>query len=283
MTPPSGSVRSRILLGAVIVSHLLLISGQVESGGERSVLTSIVFGAIAPPRRAVSAVYNGTRNAFLDYIDLRDVRNENVRLTARLRLLEAEMNARRRQLQEAERLRILLDLSKRLPFKTIAAELVSAEGIPWSSVVTVNRGGRQGVSLNMPAICQSGVVGRVIEIGPHAAKVQLIIDRDSGIGVLVERSRATGVLEGTTANRTELPMRFVPSIADVVVGDAIVSSGLDQIYPKGLLVGHVSRVSRGDGLLKEVFVAPATRFDQLEEVLLLHVQRPALDVVDSVR
>jgi rod shape-determining protein MreC len=193
------------------------------------------------------------------------------------------MNTRRHQLKEAERLRALLNLQERLPFDTVAAELVSAVGIPWSSVVTVNRGGLHGVSLNTPVICQSGVVGRVIAVGPHAAKVQLIIDRDSGVGVLIERSRTTGVLEGTTANRGELPMRFVPSIADVVVGDAVITSGLDQIYPKGLLVGHVSRVLQGSGLLKEVFVAPSARFDRLEEVLLIRVQPPALEIKEFAR
>jgi rod shape-determining protein MreC len=138
----------------------------------------------------------------------------------------------------------------------------------------------------MPVVCTSGVVGRVIAVGPGAAKVQLIVDRDAGVGVLIERSRTLGVLEGgesVDSPTRELPMRFVPALADVVVGDTVVTSGLDQIYPKGLVIGQVSRVGDTSGLVREVLVTPVTRFHELEEVLLLDVPEGELQMTEVVK
>jgi rod shape-determining protein MreC len=282
MTPPLLANRSRILLGVLLLAHLVVISGQVESGNGKSLLFNVAFGVLSPIRRIVSGTYAGLRDALGSYVDLRNLKKENRRLSERLRLVETELNTRRHYLAETDRLRSLLELRERLPFQSIAAELVSAEGLPWASVITVNRGTLHGVRLNTPAICRTGVVGRVIAVGPHAAKIQLIIDRDSGIGVMVERSRTTGVLEGVAASRGELPMRYVAAAADVRVGDTIVTSGLDEIYPKGLLVGYVSRIEEQSGLLKEVYVAPSAQFDRLEEMLLLRVPQTSIETPEAV-
>jgi rod shape-determining protein MreC len=157
--------------------------------------------------------------------------------------------------------------------------------MPWAGKVTVSKGSADGVTLNMPVISPSGVVGRVIALGPHAAKVQLILDRDSGVGVIIERSRTIGVLEGLSddSDAGDLPMLFVPALADVKVGDTVVTSGLDQIYPKGLTVGVVSRVLPATGLVKDVFVAPSARVHQMEEVLLVRVPPESLETPESVR
>jgi rod shape-determining protein MreC len=149
----------------------------------------------------------------------------------------------------------------------------------------VNKGTADGVTLEMPVFRSTGIVGRVIAVGRHAAKVQLILHPYSGVGVAVERSRTLGVVEGLApdAKSGELPMRFVPALADVQVGDTVVTSGLDEIYPKGLVVGVVSRVSPPAGLLKDVFVVPSTRFHEMEEVLLVKTARQTTDTPESVR
>jgi rod shape-determining protein MreC len=124
-------------------------------------------------------------------------------------------------------------------------------------------------------ISASGVVGRVVALGPHAAKVQLLLDRDSGVGVRVERSRVSGVVAGQVGfadtGTYDLVMRYVPLAADVVVGDVVVTSGQDQMFPKGLLVGHVSSVSRSTGLFKDVIVTPSAGFERLEQVMVVRM------------
>jgi rod shape-determining protein MreC len=122
-------------------------------------------------------------------------------------------------------------------------------------------------------ISPTGVVGRVIAVGPRAARVQVLLDRDSGAGVLIERSRVSGVVSGQViqpeTGAADLLLKYVSERADVAEGDVVVTSGFDRIYPKGLVVGRVSYVGEGSGLLKEIRVEPSARFDRLEEVLVV--------------
>jgi rod shape-determining protein MreC len=191
--------------------------------------------------------------------------------------LETALQERQARAAEAGRLRQLLELRQLLPTTTVAAEIVARDGLPWYRVAVINKGEHDGVALNAAVVSATGVVGRVIELGPRAARVQLLLDRDSALGALVERTRAAGVVtgrvgspEGTPgAAAGELLMKYVPAAADVAEHDLVVSSGSERIFPKGLAIGRVSSVSQGAGLFKEIRVAPAAGFDRLEEVLVL--------------
>ena len=165
--------------------------------------------------------------------------------------------------------------------------MVSREGVPWFRAVIVNQGSRAGVRLNAAVITPRGVAGRVVAVGPEAARVQLLLDRDCSAGVLIERSRVSGVVQGQVGladhGNTDLQLRYVAALADVVVGDTVVTSGLDGIYPKGLVVGVVRSVGPPGGLFKDVVVAPSTAFDQMEEVLILAGAPADLSLTESVR
>jgi rod shape-determining protein MreC len=117
----------------------------------------------------------------------------------------------------------------------------------------------------------------VIAVGPQAARVQILLDKASGVGVRIERSRITGVVTGKAGYGDtaggDLDLMYVPVLADVVVGDVVVTSGLDRIYPRGMTVGRVRSVKVGGGLFKEILVAPSARFERLEEVMVVR-QRP---------
>jgi rod shape-determining protein MreC len=156
---------------------------------------------------------------------------------------------------------------------------VATEGTPWYRTVTLNRGTGDGVTLDAPVISATGVVGRVVAVGPGAAKVQLILDHEAGLGVRIERSRITAVVSGQAGFANEvgnlLQMKFVPVLADVVEGDVVVTSGLDRMFPKGLMVGRVHSVKTGGGLFKEILVVPSARFERLEELMI--VRRPPDD------
>jgi rod shape-determining protein MreC len=128
----------------------------------------------------------------------------------------------------------------------------------------------------------TGVVGRVVAVGPRASRVQLLLDRDSGVAAMIERSRVAGVVCGQVAfadqGKPDLVMKYVSSLSDVAVGDRVLSSGLDRIYPKGLVIGRVRSVGAGAGLFREVLVTPSAGFDRLEEVLVVRdpPEQPAL-------
>ena len=265
--------RSRIMLVALVVSHLVVISHQVDGGQGASLLERGIFGVLYPFQWAVAASGRGVRGAFDSYVDLRGVHEENLRLQERLSHLETLLQEKQDRVQEAERLRETLGLREILPLTTVAAEVVARDGLPFYRVITIDRGAEHGVGVDAPVISPTGVVGRIIKVGPRGAKVQLLLDPQAAVGVLIERTRVGGVAAGRAglADETtpDLEMRFVPALADVKVGDVVVTSGLDGIYPKGLAVGRVRAVGQGTGLFKEVRIEPSARFATLEEVLVV--------------
>lgn len=279
--------KSRLLLAGLVVSHLIVISQQVDGGGGGSLLERLIFDLLTPVQGLVAAGLRGTEAAWAGYADLRGVRQRNAELEARLAAVETDLEGERQRAGEAERLREMLDLKKALPLETVAAQVIARDGLPWFRTLTLDRGTAAGVALNAAVLSSTGVVGRVIAVGPGAARVQLLLDRDSGVAALNERSRATGIVAGQVgvegAGKTDLVMKYVSSLADVVVGDRVLTSGLDRIYPKGLVIGRVRAIGPAAGLFKEVVVTPSARFDQMESVLVVRGGSEPIATPESVK
>jgi rod shape-determining protein MreC len=287
MTLVVSARRSRLILLGLVLLHLAAISHQVDGGTGVSLLQRLVLGIVAPIQHAVEAVAGGTTEIWRGYGFHRETYRENRRLIARVRELEVELQTQSHRAQEAARLRELLEIRQLLPLDTLPAQVVAHEGMPWFRSLTIDRGEADGVRLDAPVLSPTGVVGRVFATGPHAARVQVLLDRDSGAGVLLERSRVQGVVAGQVAGpgsgEGDLLLKYVPERADVVVGDLVVTSGTDRIYPKGLLVGRVRVVGEGSGLFREIRVEPSARFDRLEEVLVVRSASEPLDTPRTVQ
>lgn len=279
--------RSRLLLAGLVLLHLAAISHQVDGGGGVSLLQRALLTALSPLQRGVAAVVGGVGEAWRGWAFHRETYRENRRLEARVRQLEAELQASSARAQEGARLRELLGLRRAVPMETVAAEVVGRDGVPWFRTLTIDKGEADGVALDAPVISPTGVVGRVFAVGPHAARVQVLLDRDSGAGVLVERSRVPGVVSGQVsgpaAGAEDLVLEYVPERSDVAVGDVVVTSGFDRIYPEGLVVGRVRYVGKGSGLFRDIRVEPSARFDRLEEVLVVRQAPAALETPRSVQ
>lgn len=288
MTWLDGTRGRRLLLVGLVLVHLVAISRQVDAGDGQSLLHRAVFSLLSPPQRLVGGTLRGVAGIWSHYLDLRGVREENDRLRQRVAELNRGLRERRTLARETERLREVLGLQRILPHESIAAEVIAREGLPWFRTITVDRGSEAGVELNAPAISPSGVVGRVVAVGPWASRVQLLLDRDCGVGVMIESSGVTGVVSGQVgladSGTADLLMNYVPAHAEVEAGDVVVTSGLDRIFPKGLMVGRVRSVGTdAAGLFREVRVTPSARFDRLEQVLLLSGPKPEPELVESVR
>jgi rod shape-determining protein MreC len=279
--------KSRLLLAGLVVSHLIVISQQVDGGGGASLLERVVFDLLAPLQSLVAAGLRGTQAGWAGYVDLRGVRERNRELEARLAGLETELEDARQRAGESDRLREMLDLKKAFPLETVAAHVVARDGLPWFRTLTLDQGTASGITLNAAVLSPTGVVGRVIAAGPRAARVQLLLDRDSGVAALSERSRVTGIVSGHVGTggtgNTDLTMKYVSSLADVVVGDRILTSGLDRIYPKGLVIGRVRAVGPAAGLFKEVVVAPSAQFEHIESVLVVRGKPEPILLTESVK
>jgi rod shape-determining protein MreC len=278
--------RSRLLLVGLVLAHLTAISHQVDGGGGLSLLQRGLFGALSPLQRGVGAIVRGVGEAWRGWAFHRETYEANRRLEGRVRQLETELQARSFQAQEAHRLRDLLGLRQAVPMDTVVAHVVSRDGVPWFRTLTLDRGETDGITLDAPVMSPTGVVGRVFAVGPHAARVQVLLDRDGAAGVLLERSRVPGVVSGQVSSQAagadDLVLDYVLERSDVVVGDLVVTSGLDRIYPKGLVVGRVRFVGKGSGLFRDIRVEPSARFDRLEEVLVVRQGKEPLDTPRSV-
>src|SRR5262245_52224024 len=142
---------------------------------------------------------HGVGQAWSSYLDLRRVRDDNTRLAERVASLERQIQDERQRVLEAERLRELLELRQVLPVPTMAAEVVGRDGLPWFRTLTLDKGKQDGIALDAAVLSPTGVVGRVVAVGPRASRVQLLLDRDSGVAAMIERSRVAGVVCGQVA------------------------------------------------------------------------------------
>jgi rod shape-determining protein MreC len=280
--------KSRYVLGTLVLAHLIVISRQVDGGGGVSLLERGIFTVLSPFQTLVSRGISTISRAWSGYVDLRGVRGENQALRAQVRSLESLLQEQEHEASDAQRLRDLLELKPVLPIQTVAAEVTSRDSEPWFRSVSVDKGTRSGVALNAPVLSENGVVGRVVAVGPTAARVQLLLDRDSGVAVLLERSRASAVVKGQVgfadSGTQELVVKYLASNADVAQGDVVVTSGLDGIYPKGLLVGRILSVGSSSALFREgATVLPSARFSSLEEVLIARTTQAAKPAMEAVK
>ena len=222
--------------------------------------------------RPLQMAGQGTANwikGFRDHYDtLAGFRGENERLRKRLQALEIE----RQRLLEAEatnrRLQQLLDFRAELPNSAITATIIASSATSWFQSCVLNKGSADGVRKGMAVVTPLGVVGKVVAVTGGTAKVLLLTDPNSGIDVLVQRTRSRGIVSGSLESGTVL--KYIKRSEDVQEGDRLVTSGLDNIFPKGLLVGTVIRVRKQNrGLFQSVEVWPAVQAARVEEVLVI--------------
>jgi rod shape-determining protein MreC len=268
--------RTGVLFGAAMVAQIILVSAQVQSRSGVKVLSLVTFEVFSRIERATFGVFSGTRGVWQNYFALRGVRAENEALRRQVADLGVQLQEQRALAARSERLQSLMDLKSRATVPTIAAEVIAGNPNPGMRTVTIDRGTADGVQADMAVISPAGIVGRILGTpARHAARVQLIIDRNAAAGALSERTRSGGMIVGTDT-RPALRMDLVSNLADVKEGDAVVSSGVDGIYPKGFAIGTVEKSERGSGLYRTVTVKPAVDFSSLEEVLVVLVPpRPA--------
>ncbi|MBL8143142.1 MAG: rod shape-determining protein MreC [Acidobacteria bacterium] len=260
--------RTGALLGVVVLAHVILISTQVNTRTGRSAFDAVVFGVFGEAQRLVASLSGSVSSLWARYVALRGVREENAALRAQLSTIEIRLQEQRALALRAERLQALLDLRQTLGQRTVAAQIIAGDATAYFRTVTIDRGTNDGVATDAAVISPRGVVGRVVgHPAARAARVQLLVDRNAGIGAVIERSRAGGVVVGDEGQM--LRMEYVSNLADVRPGDLVVSSGLDGIYPKGFVIGEVVSAERGAGLYHAIRLRPAVDFSTIEEVLVL--------------
>jgi rod shape-determining protein MreC len=265
--------RSGYLFLAVMLFHVILISAQVNSRGGVPVLESVTFGVFAQVQRGLSSGILSVRRIWGKYVWLRGVQAENADLRRQLEAVQVQYQERRALADRARSLEDLLALRDRSNLETVAAEIIAASASPDFRTLTIDKGTTHGIKGDMAVIGSDGVVGRIVVPSRAAAKVQLLIDRNAAAGALIERSRAQGIALGGGDER--LRLEYVSEASDVVVGDVVVTSGIDGIYPKGFTIGRVESVEKNGPAYRRITVKPAVNFSSLETVLVVLTPTPA--------
>jgi rod shape-determining protein MreC len=258
-----------LLFFVIVVGHVILISAQVQSKSGGRLLETVLFSAFSGVQRGTAGGLGGVRNIWTNYVALRGVRQENDALKKELNELRVRLQEEHAQAQRSAKLQQLLDLRTTAQLPTLAAEVIGGDASPGLHTITIDKGKDDGVRGDLAVISPQGVVGRVLDpVASHAARVQLLVSRNAGAGVMIERSRAGGVIVGGGQN-PPLELEYVSSLADVKVGDMVVTAGTDGIYPKGFPVGRVESVERGAGMYRRIGVRPVVDFSSIEEVLVV--------------
>ena len=258
--------RTGWLFMAVVVGHILLISTQVSTRRGVPVLESLTFGVFAEVQRAATSGLGSVRDVWSNYFALQEIRRENQNLRTEVAQLRVGLQQERALAEQSRMLQKLLDMRMETPLETTAASVIAGGASPDFRTVTIDKGTSGGVKPDMAVIAPAGVVGRIILPTGRAAKVQLLIDRDAAAGAVAERSRAQGVVVGTG---TSLRLDHVPGTADIKVGDRVVTSGIEGIYPKGFEIGQIEAIERRAGEFSAIMIRPAVEFSSLEAVLVV--------------
>ncbi|MEO5762507.1 MAG: rod shape-determining protein MreC [Vicinamibacteria bacterium] len=268
-----------------LIVHLVAISRQVDVEG-MSLFERSIVSLFSPIQNAAASLVDGVAGAWSSFVDLRSVGSENARLKTQLSAAELQLLSQRSAVEENARLRVFLDLKPRLPIATLLADVVARNASPWFKTLSIDKGSAEGVTRGATVLTPSGVLGRVITVTPNSASVQLLVDRDSGAAVLTERGRVDGIVSGFQDDNDGSPllvMKYVPSLAVVTPGELVVTSGLDQLFEKGLVVGTVFRVSEPVGLFKDVWVRPSASPAFAEQVFVSLAKTEALPPATALK
>jgi rod shape-determining protein MreC len=268
--------RAGFLFVAVLLGHVILISAQVQSKSGVPLIAGVTFGVFAELQRATSAAVSVVQRGWSGYVALRAVRQENEALKHQLADAQIQLQEQRALADRARGLEKILDLQGRFELKTTAAEVIAAGATLDFRAATIDKGSRHGLTTDMAVIAPAGVVGRIVATSPSAAQVQLLTDVNAAAGAIIERSRAQGIIVG--AGDKGLRLEKVSEVADIAVGDVVVTSGIEGIfgvYPKGFIIGRVETVKKKGSAYDEIVVRPAVDFSSLEEVLVVLSPAPA--------
>ena len=275
--------------GVLLAANLVLMASTAkrvtpDDGTEQTVLRAWTVAALTPIQNALGWVVSGVSSIWSGYVDLRGAREKAEALEAENARLRQENEAKSAAALEAERLREIAGLKGKTTFEFVTADVVARDASTWFRRVTIDKGTTSGIQLNMPVVTPGGLVGRVTAVGLNASVIQLITDEHAGAGGRLSISRAAGEIKG----RGDGSMRFksISSVQEIdqEAHEAIVTSGLDKIYPAGILIGFVDTVAKGAGALPhDIRVRPAAPLDRLEEVMVLLVKPQDLQTPEGIK
>lgn len=270
-----------IFAALVIVTTFFMIGDQRAARGERADAPwplSALLEAAAPVQRAVRWPFERARGAWSRYVAVVDVGRDNAALRTRLVVLEEENLQLREALVDGENLERVAAMRKEFEAELMPARVIGQDVSPYFRSLLLDRGRGDRVLSGMAVISDRGLVGLVTATTQSAARAMLLVDRRAAVDAIVLRSRALGIVRG--AGTDSLEFSFLMRGADVRAGDALITSGIGGVYPKGLLIGTVKSVNAQSGaLVHTAQLAPAVDFGQLENAFVMLARGPSMELL----
>jgi rod shape-determining protein MreC len=268
-----GRYRNLTILVGILFLQVLGLAIQVKrsSENESSRLIRVwAVNAVTPFEKGIVWAQHSSSNLWHNYFYLRGVRQENRDLKQQIEQMEIERVRLSEDANQARRLQALLGFKEQFIAKTVAAQVIGSSGSEQDRSVYIDKGANAGLKSDMAVITGDGVVGKILHVFQSTSQVLLVNDQTSGVGAILEKSRTQGVVRGTPGG--EIVLEKIMSDEPVQPGDKVLTSGGDQIFPKGLPVGTVIRVSPGAELFLNIRVKPSVDLAKLEEVLVIMQQ-----------
>ncbi len=263
------NVANVVVLVFVLFVQVVGLAVQVkrpsDSGGTRLIrvwavtLVTPLSKGVVHAEESISGVWHG-------YFDLRHVRSENADLQDKLARMRIQQVRLEEDANQARRLQVLLGFKEQYLSQTLPAQVISTTGSDFSRGVYIDKGTHDGVKQDMPVITPDGIMGKVLRVYPSSSLVLEINDPSSGAGVILEKSRLQGILKGNPNGNGELIIQNIMADEKVEVGERVLTSGGDRIFPKGMPVGVVSRFAHGKDIFLDIWVKPAAQLSRAEEV-----------------
>ncbi len=270
-----------VLTAVVVVVTLIIILLITTLSGGTTVVGDAVGTVVSPVEGGVSTTVGGIGDWFLGLIGRSQLQQENAELKERIAQLEGQLALNSDLENENERLREFVNYYGDNPeYELLTARVIAKSSSYWFDTFLINAGRSQGLETDMVVLSTYGLVGRVIDVGSNWGKVRAIIDSNSAVSAMIERTRDVGVVRGTPDVETgssRCGMYHLPYDNDLVPGDKVLTSGLGGVFPKGIVIGEVVEVSRSEsGTERIAIIQPQVDFAQIEEVMVL------LNTIDEV-
>ncbi|MBI5207173.1 MAG: rod shape-determining protein MreC [Candidatus Firestonebacteria bacterium] len=251
----------------LFISIVLMVT-QINRPRRTSLIKELGLLILVPIQKTTMSVSKGINEVYRNIMELGTLRNENRKMIELLNNYKQQESIYQEVIIENQRLRKILNFKKHHSYNLISAEVIGKDPTNWFKTIIINRGTKYGIKKNMAVITPDGLVGKIVEGTKWTARVQLILDMNSSLGVIIQRTRTVGILRGLSQKICQLD--YISRTKDVKIGDMVITSGLGGIFPKGIPIGKVSKIEKDNyGLFQKVEINPNVNFYNIEEVLIL--------------
>jgi rod shape-determining protein MreC len=257
-----------ILTAVGILAALIFYTLNIPHKRDANVIERWVITVFAPVMKPFSQLSVFGEGVWDNYLDLVNVRRENLHLREDVKTLNSRVIAAEEVCQANRRLTRLLEVKNTIKEPTVTATVIGEDLSPWYGTLVIDRGSSSGIAEGLGVVAADGIVGQVVKVALTSSRVLLLTDHSSGIAATIQRSRARGVVKGKGDGLCQL--EFTTREEDVKVGDMVVSSGIGGVFLKGSPIGEVTMVKRGEyGIFQTVTILPSVNIAHLEDVLVV--------------